>query len=88
MYRTPKQAKQTSGLGANECKKTNKTIFRNEQKKNIKTIGNITKRITMFKKIAITNPEDKKKENSTSIDYLNRASCTGKNLQKNNKMQK
>ena len=56
-------------------------------KKNIETFGNTTRRITMPKKITIKNPEDKKKQLSATIDYLNRASCTGKNLQKNKKIQ-
>ena len=54
-------------------------------KKNIKTIGNTTKRITLPKKIVTSNPQGKKKQIETTIDRLNRASYTGKNLQKNKK---
>ena len=54
-------------------------------KNNIIKFSNTTKRITLPKKIATTNPEGKKKQIKATIDRLNRASCSSKNLQKNKK---
>jgi hypothetical protein len=51
----------------------------------MKKRGNTTKRLTLPNATAFTSPKHKKKQIVTARSRPNRASCTGKNLQKNKK---